>query len=53
MVRALLPLMVRFGVATTEEVDIDTFEKRLRDEVVSQGGVVTTWSFVTAWARLP
>lgn len=53
MLRTLLPLIVKFGVATAEEVDIDTFEARFRDEVVSRGGVVTTWSFITAWVRLP
>lgn len=53
MLRTLLPLIVKFGVATAEEVGIDTFEKRFRDEVVSQGGVVTTWSLITAWTRLP
>jgi SAM-dependent methyltransferase len=53
LLRTLLPQIVKFGVATAEEVSIDTFEKRLRDEVVSQGGVVTTGSFITAWTRLP
>ena len=53
MLRTLLPLIVKFGVATAEEVGVDTFEERFRDEVVGRGGVVSTWSFVTAWARLP
>jgi SAM-dependent methyltransferase len=53
MLRTLLPLMEKFGVATAEEVNMDTFEERFRDEVASQGGVVTTWSFITAWACLP
>jgi SAM-dependent methyltransferase len=52
MLRTLLPLIEKFGVATAEEVDIDTFEERFRDEMVSRGGVVSTWSFITAWARL-
>ncbi len=52
MLRTLLPLIEKFGVATAEEVDIDTFEERFREEVVSRGGVVSTWSFITAWARL-
>jgi ubiquinone/menaquinone biosynthesis C-methylase UbiE len=50
LLRTLLPLMEKFGVATAEEVNIDTFEERFRDEVASQGGVVTTWSFISAWA---
>jgi hypothetical protein len=32
-------------------VDIDQLADRLRDEVVRRNGVVTTWSFITAWAR--
>src|SRR4028118_101482 len=39
MLRTLLPLIEKFGVATAEEVDIDTFEERLRDEVVSRGEI--------------
>ncbi len=53
MLRTLLPLIEKFGVATAEEVGIDTFKERFRDEVVSRGGVVSTWSFITVWARLP
>ncbi len=53
MLRTMLPLIEKFGVATAEEVGIDTFKERFRDEVVSRGGVVTTWSFITVWARLP
>jgi ubiquinone/menaquinone biosynthesis C-methylase UbiE len=53
MLRTLLPQIEKFGVATSEEVGIDTFEARFRDEVVSRCGVVTTWSFITAWVRLP
>ncbi len=49
--RAILPLILKHGVATAEEVGIDTFGARLREEVVGPGGVMTTWSFVTAWAR--
>ncbi len=53
LVRTLLPLFVRHGIATEEEVAIETLAERLRQEVSSQQGVVTTWSFITAWARKP
>ena len=49
--RAILPLIVTHGVATAEEVGTDSFGARLREEVLGQGGVITTWSFITAWAR--
>jgi len=46
-----LPRLVEQGVVTAAEVDIDSLAERLRDEVVRGTGVVTTWSFITAWAR--
>lgn len=49
--RAILPLILTHGVATADEVAIDTFASRLRNEVLQQAGVVTTWSFVSAWAH--
>ncbi|HEY5002242.1 MAG TPA: class I SAM-dependent methyltransferase [Ktedonobacteraceae bacterium] len=51
LVRGLLPLIVQFEIATAEEVAINTLTQRIRDEVVSQGGVVKGVSFVSAWAR--
>ena len=53
LVRTLLPLFVEHGIATAEEVKVETFADRLRQQVVGQQGVVTTWSFVTAWAHKP
>jgi ubiquinone/menaquinone biosynthesis C-methylase UbiE len=53
LIRTLLPRIVQFGIATPEEVGVDTLAERLRAEVVGQQGVVTTWSFITAWARKP
>jgi hypothetical protein len=53
LIRTLLPQMVQFGIATPEAVGLDTLAERLRAEVVGRQGVVTTWSFITAWARKP
>jgi ubiquinone/menaquinone biosynthesis C-methylase UbiE len=53
LVRTLLPQFVEAGVATAEEIDIDTFTDRLRAEIAGQQGIATTWSFVTAWTRKP
>ncbi len=36
---------------TEEEVGIESFAERLRAAVTSQEGAMTTWGFVTAWAR--
>jgi hypothetical protein len=53
VVRSLLPLIEKFGVATAAEVNIDTLADRMRDEVVAGGGVVVTPSLVGAWSRRP
>ena len=48
-----MPLMERFGVATAEEVDIDTLTHRLPDETVTVGGIVALQMVVSAFARKP
>jgi ubiquinone/menaquinone biosynthesis C-methylase UbiE len=50
--RTLLPLMERTGVATAAEVEIETLEARLRDEVVANRAVVVAPPFVGAWATV-
>jgi hypothetical protein len=49
--RTLLPLMQRTGVATIDEVDIDTLAARLRDEIVGRDATAVSPSFIGAWAR--
>lgn len=49
--RALLPLMLKLGVATAEAIDIETLESRLREEVVKQHGTGMGIGFMSAWAR--
>jgi hypothetical protein len=51
MVRGLLPLIIEGGIATSEEVAIDTQAQRLREEVVRKRGVVMGLSLVSAWTR--
>jgi ubiquinone/menaquinone biosynthesis C-methylase UbiE len=51
LVRSMLPRMVRHGVATEEQVDVDTLADRLRAETLAQDGVLVGWAFVTAWSR--
>ena len=50
-IRSLLPMIEKTGVATKDEVGIDTLADRLRADVVSQGAVVHSPVFVGAWAR--
>ena len=49
--RSILPLMEQLGVANAEEIDVETLQERLRDEVAGSGGVVAMPTLMGAWAR--
>lgn len=49
----MLPAAEQMGLAGAEELDVDTLEERLRDEVVALGGMVAMPSFTGAWATKP
>jgi hypothetical protein len=51
--RAVLPHIFRLGLATAEQVDINTLEARLRNEAVAERLTVFSPRWVGAWARLP
>lgn len=51
-VRTFLPLILQFGLATEEEIGIDTLAERLREETVSHGGAARLPVLVSAWVRL-
>ncbi len=51
--RSLLPLLEAYGIATAEEVDLDTLAARLRAEVVASKRPLILPPHVTAWAQLP
>ncbi len=50
---SLLPLLVQFGIATAEEVDVDTLADRVRREVAASKCPLALPVHVTAWAQLP
>ena len=57
LIRTLLPRdapgepgVATIGVATEQDVGIDTLAERLRAEI-GDDGVAVTWGFITAWAR--
>jgi ubiquinone/menaquinone biosynthesis C-methylase UbiE len=52
-IRSMVPLLVRYGIATEEEVNVDTLADRLRREVVSQGGTAVLVHHMGAWSRKP
>ena len=51
--RSLQPLIVEFGLATAEEIDVDTLAERVRQEVVASKRPLLLPPHVTAWAQLP
>lgn len=52
-VRSLLPLLERFGLATAEEVDLETLPERLRADVAATKSPIVLPMTVMAWTRLP
>jgi hypothetical protein len=44
------PLLVGTGVVTAEEIGMETWEQRLRDEWERTRAVVTTFALLSAWA---
>jgi ubiquinone/menaquinone biosynthesis C-methylase UbiE len=51
--RGMLPVVHLLGIASPEAVDIDTFETRLREEIMNLGAVFTLPPCVGAWTRTP
>lgn len=51
-VRALLPLILQFGIATAEDIGIETLSERLREEIVSGGEAAQLPSLVSAWSHI-
>jgi 2-polyprenyl-3-methyl-5-hydroxy-6-metoxy-1,4-benzoquinol methylase len=51
VVKSLLPVMQKLGVANEKEIQIETLAQRLRDEVLSRGAVIVLPPLVGAWTR--
>jgi SAM-dependent methyltransferase len=49
---ALLPLMVQFGIANEEEVQVTTLEQRLREEAAQLQSVSMDYGLMNVWTRL-
>jgi SAM-dependent methyltransferase len=52
VVRSLLPVLVKAGIASEAEVAIGSLRDRLQQEIVNGGGVAISPSLVGGWARL-
>src|SRR5262249_25047052 len=53
ILRSLLPLAERLGVATAAEIEIETMAERLRNEAVQQNASVMPPPLIGAWTRTP
>ena len=51
IVCTLLPLMKKTGVATPEEVGLETLAEQIREEVVTRNAVIVFPSLIGAWTR--
>lgn len=51
--QSLLPLLEKYGLATAEQVDVDTLAERLREEVLASKRPFFLPLHVTAYAMLP
>ena len=52
-IRSILPLMEKYGIATAEEVEVDTLAERLREEVVAAKRPLLLPPHITAYAVQP
>lgn len=50
--RSLLPLILKFGIATEDEIDIDTFTDRVHAEVIAHDTILKSPDLVSAWVRV-
>lgn len=51
VVHTFLPLIERFGVATADEIQVDTIAERLRSEALARQAILTLPPVVGAWTR--
>jgi SAM-dependent methyltransferase len=51
-VRIFMPLIKQFGIATEEDIGIETLADRLREETVSRRGVARGPALISAWTRI-
>lgn len=51
-VRTLLPVIIGQGIATAEEIAIDTLAQRCREAAVSQRSIVLAPDYISAWTHI-
>jgi ubiquinone/menaquinone biosynthesis C-methylase UbiE len=53
VVRMLMPQLEALGVATAQDIQVDTLEERMRLDLMKTGGVMQSSLLIGAWSRLP
>ena len=51
-IRSLLPVIIRYGIATAEEIGIETLAERCREAMDRQRSVAIGPSYISAWTRI-
>lgn len=51
-IRSLLPVITRYGIATAEEIGIDTLAERCREAMVNQRSVGIGPDYISAWTLI-
>jgi hypothetical protein len=49
--RSLLPVIVKSGLATADEIGIETLGQRLKAEIAGKGGIGRGPDIISAWTR--
>jgi hypothetical protein len=49
--RSIMPQILRYGIASEDQIGVETFDQRYMDEVLTQGSVGRWFINVGAWAR--
>lgn len=49
--RSYMPQTLEYGIATADEIAIETFDKRYLEELLRQESVIQSFQCVAAWAR--
>lgn len=51
VLKSVLEPLIKLGIATEEEIGIETLEERLREEAVRLGGAITAIALMNAWTH--
>jgi ubiquinone/menaquinone biosynthesis C-methylase UbiE len=49
--RSMTPVIVKHGLATEQELDLDTYARRMSDAFRAAGGIMMSPPFIGAWTR--